>query len=54
MNNLIDKMIVSSLFINSILIAVVIAQTSHKLTTAIYMGLLVTLGLKITKRVWDD
>jgi hypothetical protein len=48
-----DKLIVCSLFVNSILIAIVLSQTSHKLIPAIITCLLFTIGLKITKKVWD-
>ena len=54
MKKIFDKLIISSLFINSILIAIVLGQSSHKLMPAITIGLLVTIGIKITKRVWND
>ena len=49
-----DKIIVCSLFLNSILIAIILSQTSHKLMPTIIIGLLITIGLKITKKVWND
>ena len=49
-----DKIIVCSLFVNSILFAIILSQTSHKLMPTIIIGLLITIGLKITKKVWND
>jgi len=49
-----DKLIVSSLFVNSILIAIILSHSSHKFMSTLIVGLLVTIGLKVTKRMWDD
>jgi len=49
----IDKLVVCSLFVNSVLIAIVLSQTSHKLMPSIIICLLFTIGLKATKKVWE-
>ena len=50
MKNIINKMILGNKFIVSILVAFVLADSNHKLLPAIITLLLITIGLKITKK----
>jgi len=50
----IDKFILGGKFLVSVLVAFVLNDTSHKLLPYIITLLLIIIGLKITKRIWND
>jgi len=52
--NKIDKFILGNKFLISILVAFVLNDTNHKLLPYIIILLLITIGLKLTKRIWND
>ena len=54
MKNIINKIILGNKFIVSILVAFVLADSNHKLLPVIITLLLITIGLKITKKIYND
>jgi uncharacterized membrane protein YfcA len=50
----IDMSILACKFIGSALLAFVLSDTSHKLLPYIIVLLLIIIGLKATKKVWND
>ena len=54
MSKKIDMLVLGCKLIASILVAFILSDTSHKLLPYVVGLLLTIVGLKLTKKVWDD
>ena len=54
MKNMIDKIILGNKFLVSVLVAFVLGDSGHKLLPYIIILLLISIGLKATKKIYND